>query len=159
MSINVIDIFSKGEYPANVLSNFHPNAFVFDGIECGSMEGFLQSLKFRNKNKQRKVCEKSGLEAKAAGKRKFIWKLTGNVFWQGAKMKRDGATFDLLIKRAYKALYDQNPVFKAALLDSKGKKLVHSIGNQDKNKTILTEREFIDCLIELRNNREHISET
>ena len=43
-----IDIWSGGTYPANVLSNFYPNAFVFDGVECSSMEGLLQSLKTKN---------------------------------------------------------------------------------------------------------------
>lgn len=28
---NDLDIYSKGEYPADVLSNFYPNAFSFDG--------------------------------------------------------------------------------------------------------------------------------
>jgi hypothetical protein len=37
----VIDIISDGAYPANVLSNFYPNAFVLDGVRIASMEGFL----------------------------------------------------------------------------------------------------------------------
>lgn len=36
-----IDIWSKSEYPANVLSNLNSNGFRFDGVVCGSMEGFL----------------------------------------------------------------------------------------------------------------------
>ena len=40
-----VDIWSTKPYPANVLSNLHPNAFEIDGIKCASMEGFLQSLK------------------------------------------------------------------------------------------------------------------
>ena len=39
---NTLDIRSNGLYPSNVLSNLCSNAFVFDGVECGSMEGFLQ---------------------------------------------------------------------------------------------------------------------
>lgn len=154
MSAVIIDIYSKGEYPANVLSNFFANSFIFDGVECGSMEGFLQSLKFRNERKQKKVCEKSGSMAKAAGKRKFLWKFTGNVFWKGVKIKRESQTFDLLINRAYEALYIQSPSFRTALLATKGKKLTHSLGKKDKSKTILTEKEFIDCLIKLLYYRE-----
>lgn len=40
-----IDIWSKSQYPANVLSNLYDNSFCYDSVECGSMEGFLQSLK------------------------------------------------------------------------------------------------------------------
>ena len=39
---NTLDIRSKGLYPSNVLSNMYSNGFLFDGMECGSMEGFLQ---------------------------------------------------------------------------------------------------------------------
>ena len=42
---NTLDIRSNGLYPSNVLSNMCSNEFSFDGIVCGSMEGFLQSLK------------------------------------------------------------------------------------------------------------------
>ena len=40
-----IDIWSHSDYPAQVLSNLCSNPFTFDGVLCGSMEGFLQSLK------------------------------------------------------------------------------------------------------------------
>lgn len=59
-----VDIWSKSPYPANVLSNLHGNAFMFDGIECGSMEGFLQSLKYQDMDEQRRICAMSGKEAK-----------------------------------------------------------------------------------------------
>ena len=39
---NTLDIRSNGLYPSNVLSNLCSNGFRFDGIVCGSMEGFLQ---------------------------------------------------------------------------------------------------------------------
>ena len=41
---NTLDIRSNGLYPSNVLSNMCSNGFRFDGMVCGSMEGFLQSL-------------------------------------------------------------------------------------------------------------------
>ena len=42
---NTLDIRSNGLYPSNVLSNLCSNGFRFEGMICGSMEGFLQSLK------------------------------------------------------------------------------------------------------------------
>ena len=50
-----MDIHSKGKYPANALSNFAPHLFILDGVECCSMEGFLQSLKFKNPEVQKPV--------------------------------------------------------------------------------------------------------
>lgn len=79
----IIDIYSKGDYPADALSNFYPHDFTIDGVACASMEGFLQSLKFASVKKQRKVCALSGIAAKKKGKRKFRWKLSGNVHWGG----------------------------------------------------------------------------
>ena len=38
--INTLDIRSNGLYPSNVLSNMCSNGFCFDGMVCGSMEGF-----------------------------------------------------------------------------------------------------------------------
>ena len=55
-----IDIWSKSEYLADVLSNLCSNGFRFDGMVCGSMEGFLQSLKQKDKDKQRQICSMKG---------------------------------------------------------------------------------------------------
>lgn len=52
-----MDIGSQNSYPASALSNFAPHPFIIDGIECNSMEGFLQSLKFKNPEMQKEVCK------------------------------------------------------------------------------------------------------
>ena len=147
--MEVLDIYSKGEYPSNVLSNFYPNEFIFDRIKCGSMEGFLQSLKYKCKKKQQKICLLSGKEAKKKGKYKFLWKLTGNIYWQGRKIKRISQEYKDLILNAYIAL-SQNEGFIKALNNTVNKTLIHSIGSNDERKTILTEKEFIDCLNYIR---------
>lgn len=143
--MEIIEIYSKGEYPANVLSNFSPNGFVFDGVKCASMEGFLQSLKYRSVKKQTRVCALSGKQAKAAGKKKFLWKLTGNLYWKGSRYKRNGKKFDELRFRAYEALLG-NETFRNALLAARGKTLKHSMGKHVKRTTVLTEEEFIGYL-------------
>lgn len=152
-SEKIIDIYSKGDYPADALSNFYPHDFIIDGVACASMEGFLQSLKFASVKKQRKVCALSGIAAKKKGKRKFRWKLSGNIHWLGKKLSRTGEGFAALISRAYDALYT-NVSFAAALHAAKDSKLIHSIGGNDPAKTILTENEFISQLERLR--QEHV---
>ena len=47
-----MDIGSKSGYPAGALSNFSPHPFILDGVQCNSMEGFLQGLKFESKEMQ-----------------------------------------------------------------------------------------------------------
>ena len=39
-----MDIGSKSGYPSSALSNFAPHAFVFDGVECASLEGLLDDI-------------------------------------------------------------------------------------------------------------------
>ena len=48
-----MDIGSGTGYPSAALSNFAPHSFVIDGVECASMEGFLQSLKFQDPEMQK----------------------------------------------------------------------------------------------------------
>lgn len=59
-----MDVGSRNSYPAGKLSNFTAFAFEIDGIKCASMEGFLQSLKFENKNSQEATCKLTGFSAK-----------------------------------------------------------------------------------------------
>ena len=61
---NTLDIRSNGLYPSNVLSNLCSNGFRLDGMICGSMEGFLQSLKRQAPNKQRQICSMKGGNAR-----------------------------------------------------------------------------------------------
>lgn len=65
-----MDIGSDSGFPSATLSNFAPHPFVIDGVECNSMEGFLQSLKFSNPEMQKEVCKLVGKAAKFKGKKK-----------------------------------------------------------------------------------------
>ncbi len=143
-----IDIWSKSPYPANVLSNLYPNAFLMDGVTCASMEGFLQSLKYASIDTQKAICQLSGKEAKNMTNN--LWQETQQVYWQGTTINRQSDAFQQLIQRAYQALYEQNEVFRNALLATRDKKLYHSNGEPNPYKTILTEQELCSVLMNLR---------
>jgi len=143
-----MNIGSQNSYPASALSNFAPHPFIIDGIECNSMEGFLQSLKFKNPEMQKEVCKLVGKTAKFKGKKKKWWK-TQELFWQGQVYKRESEEYQQLLTKAYNALF-QNSGFKAALKATGTATLTHSIGKNDIRKTVLTEREFIFQLNRLR---------
>lgn len=143
-----VDIWSTKPYPANVLSNLYPNTFEIDGVQCASMEGFLQSLKFQDINKQREICALSGKDAKDSST--TVWQSTQTVYWQEHVIHRQSQAFIKLIKRAYETLYTQNDSFREALLSTRGKRLYHIGGVTDSYKTILTEVEFCSILTEIR---------
>lgn len=148
----VIDIHSKGKYPSCALSNFAEYEFYIEDINCSSMEGFLQSLKFKSIKKQQQVCLLTGKDAKNSTKHTFAqlrWKITHNLYWQGKRINRFSDEYQKLLDRAYEAL-SQNSDFEKALKDSLSYTLAHSIGKTDVRKTVLTEYEFISRLERIR---------
>ena len=154
--MNIIDIHSKGEYPSCELSNFAEHEFCIDGVKCSSMEGFLQSLKFRSIKKQNQVCSLAGKEAKNSTRHtvaQLRWRITHNLYWQGRRINRFSDEYQQLLDRAYDML-SENEDFQNALKDSLSYKLTHSIGKTDARKTILTESELISRLDRIRKKYE-----
>lgn len=150
-----LDIHSRGWWPVYALSNFYHNSFVIDGVSCKSMEGFIQSLKCSGPNEQIRVCKMRGKRAKQFGQKTknnshydFI---KNGVFWNGVTYDRMTDEYQGLIRRAYRAMYEQSPKFREALADTGNKKLFHSIGKTNPRETILTENELCSILTELRN--------
>ncbi len=146
----VIDIYSKGQYPSDALSNFAEHHFVLDGVACASMEGFLQSLKYRSPAKQAEICMLVGKNAKKAGEQKHLWKLSKTVWWQGKAYNLFSDDLQVLIDRAYDEMYQQCPQFRQALLDTGSGTIVHSMGKKNMKETILTEYQFVRRLNYLR---------
>ena len=148
----MIDIYSKGEYPSDALSNFAAYDFEVDGVKCASMEGFLQNLKFRSVKKQHVICRLTVKEAKfSAGRlRTFLWKFTQTLYWNGQKYKRSSSAYQELITKAYDCLWE-NENFRNALFSTGNESLCHKMGGHDIRKTVLTEQEFIGQLNRLRN--------
>lgn len=144
-----MDIGSGHGYPADALSNFAPHPFVLDGIECNSMEGFLQSLKFSNPDMQREVCKLVGRAAKFKGKNKN-WYVKQVLYWQGKEIQRNSDEYQMLLDRAYIAMATQNRGFQCALLATQNSVLTHSIGKTKTNETVLTRSEFCSRLTKIR---------
>ena len=90
-----MDIGSGSGFPSATLSNFAPHPFVIDGVECNSMEGFLQSLKFSNPEMQKEVCKLVGKAAKFKGKKKKWWR-TQTLWWQGVEIARSSEEYQIL---------------------------------------------------------------
>lgn len=143
-----MDIRSKSGYPSSALSNFAPHAFKLDGVEIASMEGFLQSLKFKNLNIQQHICTLVGVKAKHAGKYKK-WQTKQILYWRGKEYQRQSEDYQTLLDRAYLALAT-NPSFLTALKATGEAVLKHSMGRTSNFETVLTQQEFCSRLHNLR---------
>lgn len=143
-----MDIGSGSGFPSATLSNFAPHPFIFDGVECNSMEGLLQSFKFSNPEMQKEVCKLVGKQAKFKGKKKKWWR-TQTLYWQGKEFKRDSEEYQELLDRAFDALAT-NEGFKNALLATGNSTLTHSIGKTKQSETVLTRTEFCSRLTKIR---------
>lgn len=144
-----MDIKSGKEYPSGALSNFAPHKFTFRGVECASMEGLLQSFKFKNPEMQKEVCKLIGRQAKAKGSNKD-WKTSQTLWWNGNPIKRDSQEYQDLLDDAYDSMSRDSESFRKALLASQNAVLKHSIGKSKKNDTILTVSEFCSRLMKIR---------
>lgn len=142
-----MNIGSKNGYPAGALSNFTPRKFVFDGVECNSIEGFLQATKFDKPHMQVELCKFTGLAAKKKGSnRNNAWKRTQTLWWNGHIFPRDSKEYQDLLTRLYDTVFDQCKGFRDALKASNGATFTHSIGRNKIQDTVLTEREFVGQL-------------
>lgn len=143
-----MDIGSGTGYPSADLSNFSPHMFTVDGIECNSMEGFLQSLKFQDPEMQKHVCTLVGKKAKFKGKNKKWWK-TQTLYWKGEKISRDSERYQELLDKAFNALA-QNTSFQKALLATQNATLTHSLDKKKTSETVITRQEFTSRLTRIR---------
>lgn len=144
-----VDISSKGDYPSGNLSNFAPHAFVFDGVECASMEGLLQSLKFKDAGAQRYICTLVGKAAKKAGSERNWQQDRHTLWWQGRPIDRLAPEYQQFLDAAFATLAS-NDAFRRALLDTGEATLTHSMGEPEPQDTVLTEREFCSRLTAIR---------
>lgn len=142
------EIRSSAPGPRGRLSNFTTRSFVFDGVNCGSIEGVLQSLKSPDAEKQLEICALSGGWALHAG-RAYNWQEKQELYWQGATYPRLSKAYQQLLDRLYTAVYEQDEAFRADLEALRGQELAHSMGKANPAQTILTRGEFVSRLQKL----------
>ena len=115
------------------------------------MEGFLQSLKFKDPVVQESICGLSGFAAKCAGKKGNDWKKTQTLWWKGKVYDRISIRYTNLIWSVYQDMFCQSRAYRTALRVTGNATLIHSIGRTDPKDTVLTEQEFVTILMKLRN--------
>lgn len=146
-----MNIGAGNNYPSSALSNFAGHRFTIDDVECYSMEGFLQGLKFKSIEMQASVCKLIGKAAKFKGKSKN-WKTTQTLYWKGVPYKRNGKEYQRLLDRAYESMFEQSESFRRALKAAgKDANFTHTIGRNNSSETVLTVSEFCGRITKLRN--------
>jgi len=132
------------------LSNFAPHPFVFEGVQCASMEGLLQSFKSPYPHIQVEICKLVGVTAKRRGS-KIDWRKKQLLYWKHEEFPRLGEDYEKLLDAAYDAL-SANQKFRDALRATGTAVLKHSIGKTNPTETILTQQEFVSRLHTQRMN-------
>ena len=130
----IINVYSKGSYPADALSNFAPHSFCFEGGEFKCMESFLQSLKFKDIYEQRQIWSLSGKEAKSMGSEQEWHRF---LYWNGKPIDRFSKQYIQLVESAYQNMFDQNSDYREALQATKGHLLLHTIGKLRRSNTVV----------------------
>lgn len=139
---NVIDIRSRASGAAGRLSNYTKRHFIFDGIQCGSIEGVLQSFKCPDSDKQAEICALSGGWAKHAGSQ-YEWKEKQRIYWKGQEYPRRSQEYQHLLDQLYLSVYEQDENFRNDLDSIRGKKIDHRMGLSNPSETVLTRHEFV----------------
>ena len=136
---------------ARVLSNLYPMQFKFRGKKVNSIEGVLQSLKYKDKKLQNIIHKYSGLDAyhtRAANTIDF-WGNNGILYWQGREMLRNSEEYQIFLDELYLSAL-KNPLYKKCLNSTGNKYLLHHIGNENIKETVLTRFEYEQRLNSLR---------
>lgn len=142
---NTVDINSRAAGPAGRLSNYTERHFTFDGMECRSIEGVLQSLKCPDLAVQREICLLTGGWAKKAGGQ-YEWRSNQMLYWQGKTYPRHSDEYGKLLDRLYDQVFEQDAAFRADLASLQGQKIDHRMGLTNPSETVLTRMEFVKAL-------------
>lgn len=132
------------------LSNLYPYPFVLRDRHFGSIEGFLQHLKFDDIEAQALVAPLHGYEAFKVGQLGNGWKKTQTLWFREIAFERSSPEYQVLLTQAYDACLEQNVEFVQALLESGNAILTHSIGKNDTRDSTLTASEYLHQMYRLR---------
>lgn len=140
----IIDINSRSPGHAGNLSNLANHPFIMNGIYYGSMEGFIQHLRVKDRKSAEDVAALHGIKAKSQGQFHPIKENT--LYYKGVPFNRFSQMYVDLMIEAYNACFSQNESFQMSLYATRNDLLEHKIGKSDPYQTILTEAEFIGNL-------------
>lgn len=142
--ITEINIDFRSNNPIEkALSNLYKSPFVYEDRLHNSLEGFIQSLKFKNEDEQERVARLHGFDAKKAG---HVIYDKNCLYFKKHVINRMDFTYHFLLEEVYLECFKQNETKLVALYALANCNVRHSIGKQTPSQTILTEGEFLHVL-------------
>ena len=146
------DVSDERGFPFGMLDPSAPVRFEIDGVECASLDGFVESLKFERIIDQKNVTKRVGEDAREQGKNQDnpANQIADRILhWQGRTFKRNSKEFDKLLARVFREMA-KNARYQEALLITQDVDFRHPKGKIAKKDTILTRKELTDNLKKLR---------
>lgn len=135
---------------SKALSNLFPYTFYFKNKKVFSIESVLQGLKYKNKKEQDFALMYFGLDSNTIKIcSSYDWTKTGILYWQGREIVRSSKEYDDFVEELYISAL-QNPLYRNVLKKIDKPYILHSIGVEEKSKTVLTRYEFEYMLNSLR---------
>lgn len=140
---NYLDVgYNLKNSKSKVLSNLFPLNFKMRGKKVSSIEGIMQGIKYKDKKMQNRIFKYFGIDAyhtRACNENDF-WGTNGTLYWQGKPIDRHSEAYQIFIDEVFISAL-KNPIYKRALL-STDKYLLHHIGRDNPNETVLTRYEY-----------------
>lgn len=121
--------------------------FIFHGIKIKSVEGFLQSLKYKDNYIKSHLINCYGneirfLETQNLDKDSYY---SGDLYFEGKTIDRYDIKYQELLNELYLSLC-YSSVFEKSLINTGNRELLYSSGIEDPTRTLLTSRELVDRL-------------
>ena len=140
--------YTSDDPRGRAISNFSEHSFVLDGICCGTVEAFIQGIKFPSDDPRREqiFAMKKGFSAwkmrvHAAGE--YVW-------WNGQAISYRSPEHLSLIERAIEAKFNQNPDALGALKSTQGLAIIHESGIPESPLTSLPAEAYCQMLTRIR---------
>lgn len=141
----------------STLSNMFPHEFSMDTkhgpVTFASMEAFFRALTW-NGPRDSFFEEIGKLHGYDAWRVRYVlpdWRKEQTVYWDGTAIARQSEEYSCLLEKAYDSMFEQSMIFRLALQKTSDKILMHTMGEKDPTKTLLTPDEYIKNLIRERN--------
>ncbi len=150
--VNVTTInaaYKSDDARGRAMSNLSHHPFVLDGVWCGSVEGFIQGVKFApNDPRRNETLRLQGIPAwkmRVHAKGEFVW-------WNGEQIPYRSAKHTELIRRAIEAKFAQNPDALEALNATRGLTIIHETGQPESPTTTLPAVTYCAILTTIRDS-------
>jgi len=147
----IVDIAYK-DPESSVLSNLFPRIILIDGITYHSLEAFFRGLCWNGSQSvlENEIAILSGLNAWRIRYVLPDWRQKQILYHNGKEIPRESEEYQRLLEYAYDCMFEQSIIFQNALRKTKGKILMHTLGNHNPKETLLTEEEYMRMLLRER---------